>query len=159
MAECISKAAAYVWPQHRPIEVFDYRATPHVEALAAIEEYENFSNLTRMWKAAGCPEGRDPQTWASKAAPVLAAHHEYLKATLGETDPDHPILDQPGSGSDEAVVPVDPEFIAATGDEYADEGDLIAYPEVALLYAEFLSPRTALYAVGEMCRLIDETMP
>lgn len=82
-------------------------------------------SLDSLWRAAGCPAGRDPRTWAELAAPLIAGFARYrahLARGSGRLPDDRPVLS---------------DWHAEDGDPWRT-GDLMTNDLIARIYAAYL---------------------
>jgi hypothetical protein len=87
-------------------------------------------SLDSLWRAAGCPTGRDPRTWAELAGPLIAGFAGY-RANLAAH-----------AGRPQDARPVLWEWHAEDGDPWRT-GDLMTNDLVARIYATFLDAMTS----------------
>jgi hypothetical protein len=84
-------------------------------------------SLDSLWREAGCPDDRDPRTWARLAEPLLRGYADYIAAV-------HP-LDSQSVG--ESIRPLLWTWNGDSKDPWRS-GDLMTISTVAWVYAAFL---------------------
>jgi hypothetical protein len=83
-------------------------------------------SLSDLWRAAGRPEGRNPETWLILAAPLIAGLTVYLDGLAMSEG-------QSGAGDDRLLCPWE-----GKDAEPWRRGDLMARGLIARAYAEYL---------------------
>ena len=93
-------------------------------------------SLDSLWRAVGCPAGREPRAWVELADPLIAGYAGYLGHLAS------------GAGHRSGEIPVVWVWDAEDGDPWR-AGDLMTVGIIARAYADYLDAGTRPGAVAD----------